>query len=679
MSSPSVDKREYDDFVLRIRKDPAGYMAIPAFPTESGTGPGELFDSPLQDGDLDELRSFLGNGFRDLDVPVQRERSRALGERLFKAVFAGSVWKLWVRALAAAASQEGRGLRLRLVLESEELWEWPWEYLREPGDDYLIFTREISIVRSPAISQLAAPFQVQLPLRVLVVSAQPSGSGEIDSEQEYQELKKALKNLERSGRVKLIRVEFASLATLWQNLEEPIHILHFIGHGGFDRSLEQAFLHFETPDGMPDAVTGVVLARMLGRQSPPALVVLNACEGGRASKTDPFGGVAQALLRKGVLSVVAMQFRVTDKAALVFSRELYKALALGDTLDHAVFEARHALSAERSLDWGNPVLYLRGSQGKIFEIHGRSFVASGLLALSIALGGYFLLHGQPNITKQNPVPIPTPQSTTPVSETPQDTPESTPMAPEPTPEESPSIKPLLSAEDCPSIPELGITFKRIEAGTFTMGAHHEKGAKPHQVTITKPFCMSETEITRYQWLTVMHEPPPSRYGRWSAQPVESVSWFRAQDFVRQLQKRDPKADFRLPTEAQWEYAGRAGSITRYSFGDDPSRLYLYGNCKSAGINDHYDVTAPVGRFKSNAWGLYDMQGNVSEWVADWYAPYTSSPQTDPTGPKEGTERARRGGSFNIIPGNCGIAHRNKMKPDKARDDVGFRIIRDVAE
>ncbi|HEV7505159.1 MAG TPA: SUMF1/EgtB/PvdO family nonheme iron enzyme [Thermoanaerobaculia bacterium] len=677
-----MEKKDYEDFVLRIRKDPAGYVAIPSGPAEVETG--KPFPSPFEEG---EIEMFRGSRSRDLDPPKwTRSKAEDLGERLFETIFSGIVWKLWVMALAAA-SHSGRRLRLRLILESPKLWEWPWEYLREPDDDYLIFSREISIVRSPGISQIIPPLQVKLPLRVLVVSAQPSGSGDLDSEGEFLELKKSLEDLERSGGVELSRVESASLATLRQDLERPIHVLHFIGHGGFDRNLEQAFLQFETTDGAPDPVTGVDLARVLGRQPPPALVVLNACEGGRASKADPFGGVAQALLKKGTPAVVAMQFRVTDEAALVFSKEFYKALALGATLDHAVFEARLALHAKRFEDWGNPVLYLRGPQGRIFVREKQSnklFLIAGslLLALSLVTGGYFLLPSRSRTTEPSPRPIfstpePTEISSMPLEITPVPT-EPTPGPTAATPETSPVLPPpkLRPTRGCPSIPEMEIVFRRIEPGTFMMGAHGEKDAKPHQVTITKPFCMSEKEITQYQWLTVMHE-DPSRYRRWSKQPVESVSWIRSQDFIRELQKKDSKAHFRLATEAQWEYAGRAGSTTKYSFGDDPNRLYLYGNCKSVDVDDHYDVTAPVGKFKPNTWGLYDMQGNVSEWVADWYAPYDSTPQTDPKGPKSGTERVRRGGSFSILSKNCGMARRNKMKQDKAKDDVGFRIIRDV--
>jgi hypothetical protein len=648
-----VGKKDYEEFILWLRKDPAGYVAIPSGPAPVGTGPGDPFSSPFRDGELEEMRAFQGSRQRELDSPEEMTRRRVsdLGERLFEAVFAGKVRRFWDTSLDRAR-HSGRGLRLRLILESPELWDWPWEYLRDPDSDFLIFSPDISIVRCPEVPQAVPTFRGHLPLRIVVVVAQPRGTMALDSEREWQELKRNLAPLEASGRVELSRVAPASLATLRKELGKPIHVLHFIGHGGLDRNRQQGVLQFEKRDGEPDPVTGRELARFLRRQSPPALVVLNACEGGRAVQAHPFAGVAQALVKEGVPAVVAMQFRVSDQAAIVFSNSFYEALAAGEPVDHAVYEARHALFAERSerfgVDWGNPVLYLRSSQGKIFDFSAarlrtsrRRIVAgaSALLLGAFCTGGYLLLRDG--------------------------------WSP---PASSPG-----SVEGCPPLQELGIVFKRINPGTFMMGSRGAgKDAKPHQVTLTKPFCMSEHEITQGQWETIMRENPSKHQGN-PQLPVETVSWNRVQEFLAKLLVLDRKANFRLPTEAQWEYAARAGSTTRFSFGDDPRQLVQYGNCESLGVDDHHDGTAPTGSFASNDWGLYDMQGNVSEWVADWYAPYSLAPQTDPLGPLPGTEKVRRGGSFDIIPEHCALAQRNKMKPDNPKDDVGFRIIRDVEE
>ena len=651
-----VEKKDYDDFILRIRTDPAGYVAIPTCPAEVGPGPGEPFESPFQDGELDELRAFRGGGARDLDLPKKPVRSKVedLGQRLFETVFTGKSRRFWDTSRDRAQLRE-HGLRLRLILESPELWDWPWEYLREPGEDFLILSRGVSIARCPEVHRVIPTQPIKLPLRVVVVIAQPRGSTNLDSEQEWQTLKNALASLEKSGSIKLQRVDSATRAALRKELAQPVHVLHFIGHGGFDRDRDEAFLQFETRDGGPDPVTGIDLARTLRRQSHPALVVLNACEGGRAVKADPFAGVAQALVREGMPAVVAMQFSVSDESALIFSKAFYEALAPGVMVDHALFEARNALVSEGSLDWGNPVLFLRGAKG-IFPPSagpapiGRRLVAAvGALLLVASAGGY-LLYSRSSSPNSSDLDF--------------------------THFVGPPRKSIGSSQGCPPIKDLDIVFKRIELGNFMMGGHGQgmADANPHPVTITRPFCMSDTEITILQWWRVMGE-NPSKYKKWWEQPVESVSWTRVQDFLQALKSWAPKATFRLPTEAQWEYAGRAGSTTLYSFGNDLAELPKYGNCE--GSDDHFDVPAPVGTFAPNKWGLFDMQGNVSEWVADWYAPYEISPRTDPTGPEKGTYKVRRGGSFSILGKNCIVAKRNKMKPDKGKDDVGFRIIRDV--
>ena len=455
MSSPVVARKDYEDFVLRIRKDSAGYVVSPSCPAGVGPGPGEPFPSPFQEGDLDELRAFREPRFRDLDSAKESARSRAsdLGQRLFEAVFSGKGRSFWAESLVRIRHDERR-LRLRLIVESPELWDWPWEYLRDPESDFLILSPDISIVRCPEVRREMTARPIALPLRVVVVIAQPRGSAPLDSNGEWRALEKALAVLVKSGRVELRRIDSASLAALRKELAQPVHVLHFIGHGGFDRNREEAFLSFETLKGEPDPVTGMDLARILRLQAPPALVVLNACEGGRAIKDDPFAGVAQALVREGMPAVVAMQFKISDQSALVFSKEFYEALAQSDSVDQAVFEARHALVSERSVDWGNPVLYLRrGSTTELFPDGpapmGRRFMAGvgALLLVALSTGGYFLSNRRPN-----------------------------PMGPsdlDVTPFVGPPRKSIGSSAGCPPIPELDIIFKRIEHGTFIMGARGE--------------------------------------------------------------------------------------------------------------------------------------------------------------------------------------------------------------
>jgi formylglycine-generating enzyme required for sulfatase activity len=177
----------------------------------------------------------------------------------------------------------------------------------------------------------------------------------------------------------------------------------------------------------------------------------------------------------------------------------------------------------------------------------------------------------------------------------------------------------------------------IPAGSFTMSG--EGGGAIHKVNITKPFYMGKHEVTQEQWEKVMGGNPSQVKG--GKKPVESVSWDDCQKFLDKLNAKagGQGGKFALPTEAQWEYACRAGSTTKYCFGDDESRLGEYAWF----IANSEFKTHPVGEKKPNAWGLYDMHGNVWEWCQDWHRPYTADAVTDPSGPATGWSRVFRGG------------------------------------
>ena len=199
----------------------------------------------------------------------------------------------------------------------------------------------------------------------------------------------------------------------------------------------------------------------------------------------------------------------------------------------------------------------------------------------------------------------------------------------------------------------------------------------HNVTISRPFCMGAYEITVEEWDAVMGDGRPPEVRREQLMPKVSVTWEEAQQFVERLNERYPDRHFFLPTEAQWEYAARAGSAARYSFGDDASNLYLYANCRGKeGHLGGYNGLAPIGKFRPNQWQLYDMQGNVEEWVADFYGIYDEASSVDPTGPAMGDRRVYRGGSFMSAPDSCSVTHRASLTPDTRRKNLGFRIAAD---
>ncbi|MFL6260595.1 MAG: formylglycine-generating enzyme family protein [Thermoanaerobaculia bacterium] len=214
-----------------------------------------------------------------------------------------------------------------------------------------------------------------------------------------------------------------------------------------------------------------------------------------------------------------------------------------------------------------------------------------------------------------------------------------------------------------------MAFVKIRPGTFLMGKQ-----SGHEVTLTKPFCLGRFEITQGQWRRIMKR-SVRRKEAGDDLPVSNVSWDEAQELLARLNRLDPGARYRLPTEAEWEYASRAGAETRYSFSDDPGDLSQYANCKNETGSDGFEKLAPVGVFGKNPWGLFDMYGNVAEWVEDWYAPLPDGPTTDPRGPASGMEKVRRGGSFRLSR-ECGSDFRPSSKPDRRNEDTGFRVVRE---
>jgi formylglycine-generating enzyme required for sulfatase activity len=215
----------------------------------------------------------------------------------------------------------------------------------------------------------------------------------------------------------------------------------------------------------------------------------------------------------------------------------------------------------------------------------------------------------------------------------------------------------------------------IRPGSFMMGSEGGNFAdeKPvHKVTITKPFYIGKCEVTQGEWQAVMGTNPSSFKGE--KNPVETVSWNDCQTFIAKLNEKVAQGAFRLPTEAEWEYACRAGSSTAFCYGDDEKQLGDYAWYSG----NRSETTHPVGKKKPNAWGLYDMHGNVWEWCQDWYGSgyYSDGPDSDPQGPSSGLTRVLRGGSWSYDPVSCRSAGRGYFDPT-VRDYYyyGVRVVR----
>lgn len=222
--------------------------------------------------------------------------------------------------------------------------------------------------------------------------------------------------------------------------------------------------------------------------------------------------------------------------------------------------------------------------------------------------------------------------------------------------------------------DLGMTFVRIPAGEFLMGSPDSDGQayddeKPqHRVTISQPFCMGIHPVTQEQWQAVMGHNPSHFQGN-PTRPVESVSWNRVQTYLNKLSESDGRP-YTIATEAQWEYACRAGSTGRFCFGDDLSKLGDY-----AWYDENRDkTTQPVGQKQPNHWGLYDMHGNVGEWCLDGKRAYTANAATDPVGPLAGANRVFRGGDWFSVVQYVRAASRFAYTPDGRYRSLGFRCL-----
>ncbi len=228
---------------------------------------------------------------------------------------------------------------------------------------------------------------------------------------------------------------------------------------------------------------------------------------------------------------------------------------------------------------------------------------------------------------------------------------------------------------------IGMKLVKIPAGEFRMGSpDSDREAAPsekprHRVRITRPFALGMHEVTQEQYERVMGK-NPGHFKGYPQRPVDSVPWADAVEFCRRLSEKEG-ARYRLPTEAEWEYACRAGSKKVYAFDDYPIEVSEY----AWWARNSRDMTHPVGLKKPNAWGLYDMLGNIPEWCADRYRDnyYKQSPVDDPEGPEGegGADRVLRGGSYLAPPSSCRCAHRDRGSPNERRADRGFRVAREL--
>ncbi len=305
-------------------------------------------------------------------APTADERPvREFGQWLFEALVADDVRSLYV-ASRQRARENDCALRLVLRVRPPELARLPWEFLFDPGQqDYLGLS--MPLVRYPEVLAPRQPLEVALPLRILGMVARPGDQHALEVGEEQRRLHTALEGLTREGLVELSWVAGQTYNALQDTLDQgPWHVFHFVGHGGYNRDTEEGTLALADHTGRTRRVGADDLSRLLAEHHTLRLVVLNACDTGRGSALDAFSSTAGALVRRWIPAVVAMQFEISDPAAIVFAQSFYESVAKRRPVDDSVMRARRALRLDNNdtLEWGTPVLYLRAPEGRIFGSSG---------------------------------------------------------------------------------------------------------------------------------------------------------------------------------------------------------------------------------------------------------------------------------------------------------------------
>jgi tetratricopeptide (TPR) repeat protein len=363
----------YLDFDLQIQREGAGYCAqVLNSPGGQGRRP---FTVPFSDLELDNFFLRFGRStraVRRVDSP-ELEAAKLFGERLFAVVFEGEVRDCLRSSLDEADRQPTEtGLRIRLRFKDvPELTNLPWEYFYNPAfNRFLCLSVETPLVRYLDLPERIRPPVVTSPLRVLVMICSPSDYPALDADAEWTKLRESVRDLEACGAIALERLDKGTMLGLQRQLrKEEYHVFHFVGHGGFDDRLQDGVLVLEDERGRGRPVSGQEFGTILHDERTLRLAVLNACEGARSSRVDPFAGVAQSLVQQGIPAVIAMQFEITDEAAIIFSHEFYAGIADGYPVDAALAESRKAIYAGgNALEWGAPVLYLRAPDGRVFDL-----------------------------------------------------------------------------------------------------------------------------------------------------------------------------------------------------------------------------------------------------------------------------------------------------------------------
>ncbi|HKQ07602.1 MAG TPA: AAA-like domain-containing protein [Blastocatellia bacterium] len=333
------------------------------------------FDLPFTDENLNDYLELFG--------PPRRVRSavrpdevtpRGFGNNLYQALFNGPVGHCLHQSQASASKKHAK-LRIRLRLNDvPKLANLPWEFLYDEYRQHLALDNQFSLVRYIDLPFEDPPLAKVEQLSILVLISTPDNQESVAGDQELDYMQGVVAKL--GNRVRIKQLETPSLEALQRELKEaevrrePYHVFHYIGHGWFDRAAEEGTVVLENDEKHSEFESGDRLATILHNHRTLRLAILNCCDSAQATSTDIFSGVAQSLTKMGIPAVIAMQFEISDEAAIVFARNFYESLARGETVESALTCAREQMFSKKSLgcEWGTPVLYLRAPNSRLFDI-----------------------------------------------------------------------------------------------------------------------------------------------------------------------------------------------------------------------------------------------------------------------------------------------------------------------
>jgi len=331
-----------------------------------------------------KLALLQSGGKRRQTLTPEQQTAQNFGQALFEALFTGEV-RARYGASRQIAARQGACLRIQLRITDPDLIALPWEFLYDSeAHDYLCLLSGAPLVRYIPQPNPYQPLRVEPPLRILAMAPAPTDLNPLDVSAERQRMDEALAELVQQG---LIQLTWLEGVQSWQNLQRvihkaPWHIFHFVGHGGFDDRQDEGILAFEHPTTRKaDLITATNLARLLNGAQTLRLALLNACNSAQTGR-DSLSSAAAMLSQRGVPAVIAMQYPITDPAAIRFSHSFYDLLTTDGCVDAAVTEARKAVAIELhpSLEWGTPVLYLHTPDACLFDLQPLAAPAPGAVS-----------------------------------------------------------------------------------------------------------------------------------------------------------------------------------------------------------------------------------------------------------------------------------------------------------